>query len=49
MKKLISLQLDENLLNSLRVYSKSIGATLTGVIRIALIKYLKEVMNYEEK
>lgn len=41
MKKLISVQLDEDLLNRVRKYCNSVGATLSSVIRLALIKYME--------
>jgi predicted DNA-binding protein len=41
MKKLISIQLDDSLLKRLKTYCSSIGATMSGLIRVAIISYLE--------
>ncbi len=40
-KKLISIQLDLELLEKLKAYCKETGATLSGSVRLAIIKFLE--------
>lgn len=41
MKKLISIQIDYDLLCRIKSYCERVGATVSGVIRLAIIKYLE--------